>query len=386
MGAEAQDVEDQRIEGVERAIDEVTEDRVVGAQRAQRAVDQLGRECRVASLEPATRKQPGQHQVGVGVLLTNGAQRVERDNAHRVGRDPRRHAGRRPVGWPSREPIGGLKAGAARPGDRGHRGLPLRLNRRQHDRCRRRADEHRLDPVAHDHDGAGPELRGCPASSQAAPGPSLRRRPRNVVQAPGAGVQARIKPVDVHGRGRPVELGIGRRDLRSQAHAVRASEVLPRACRRRVRRGSPRAGPHRRSTAGRAVRRRCRAAGSPRSGRRGSGPVSSPASSSKVVAPVMSSPCRIACCTGAAPRQAGSSEKCRLIQPRRGISKADGGTSAPYATTATQSGARVAQPLQELRVGRLGRLQHLDAGLVARDGRPGCRWRPCRDRPRRQGE
>ena len=34
-----------------------------------------------------------------------------------------------------------------------------------------------------------------------------------------------------------------------------------------------------------------------------------------VVAPVISSPCRIACCTGAAPRQAGSSEKCRFTQP-----------------------------------------------------------------------
>ena len=33
------------------------------------------------------------------------------------------------------------------------------------------------------------------------------------------------------------------------------------------------------------------------------------------MAPVISSPCSSACCTGAAPRQAGSSEKCRLTQP-----------------------------------------------------------------------
>ena len=70
------------------------------------------------------------------------------------------------------------------------------------------------------------------------------------------------------------------------------------------------------------------------------GPVSRPSSSWKTLAPVSSSPCSTACCTGAAPRHAGSSEKCRLIQPYLGMSRAAGGTSAPYATTGTQSGAR----------------------------------------------
>ena len=50
------------------------------------------------------------------------------------------------------------------------------------------------------------------------------------------------------------------------------------------------------------------------------GPVSSPASSRKVVAPVKASPARTAACTGAAPRQAGSREKCRLTQPWVGMS------------------------------------------------------------------
>ncbi len=59
------------------------------------------------------------------------------------------------------------------------------------------------------------------------------------------------------------------------------------------------------------------------------GPVSMPASSWNTDAPVTSSPCSTACWTGAAPRHAGSSEKCRLIQPRRGSSSAAGGTSAP---------------------------------------------------------
>ena len=43
------------------------------------------------------------------------------------------------------------------------------------------------------------------------------------------------------------------------------------------------------------------------------GPVSSPSSIRNVEAPVRSSPCQIAYWTGAAPRQHGSSEKCRLI-------------------------------------------------------------------------
>ncbi len=69
------------------------------------------------------------------------------------------------------------------------------------------------------------------------------------------------------------------------------------------------------------------------------GPESRPSSIRNVEAPVTSSPARIACCTGAAPRQAGSSEKCRLTQPWAGMSKAALGSSAPYATTGQQSGA-----------------------------------------------
>ena len=69
------------------------------------------------------------------------------------------------------------------------------------------------------------------------------------------------------------------------------------------------------------------------------GPASSSLTIWKVVAPVMSSPCKIACCTGAAPRQAGSTEKCRFTQPCRGMPRADWGSSAPYAVTGQQSGA-----------------------------------------------
>ena len=59
------------------------------------------------------------------------------------------------------------------------------------------------------------------------------------------------------------------------------------------------------------------------------GPVSRPASSRNVEAPDTSSPAMIACCTGAAPRQAGSTEKCRLTQPWVGTSSSDGGIRAP---------------------------------------------------------
>ncbi len=59
------------------------------------------------------------------------------------------------------------------------------------------------------------------------------------------------------------------------------------------------------------------------------GPASSSGTIRNVEAPVISSPCLIAACTGAAPRHAGSTEKCRLIQPNRGIASASGFSSAP---------------------------------------------------------
>src|SRR5215471_8025998 len=53
----------------------------------------------------------------------------------------------------------------------------------------------------------------------------------------------------------------------------------------------------------------------------------------------MSSPCAMAWATGAAPRQAGRSEKCRFTHPRRGTSSAACGISAPYAVTGQHTGA-----------------------------------------------
>ena len=59
------------------------------------------------------------------------------------------------------------------------------------------------------------------------------------------------------------------------------------------------------------------------------GPASSARTMRNVVAPVTSSPAQSARCTGAAPRQAGSSEKCRFTQPCGGMSRALCGSRAP---------------------------------------------------------
>ena len=72
-----------------------------------------------------------------------------------------------------------------------------------------------------------------------------------------------------------------------------------------------------------------------------------------VDAPVISSPCRIACCTGAAPRQAGSSEKCRLIQPCcRHVERGRRQQRAVRDDRAAVD-AELAQPVEELRVAGL---------------------------------
>ena len=94
------------------------------------------------------------------------------------------------------------------------------------------------------------------------------------------------------------------------------------------------------------------------------GPASSAFTIRNVVAPVISSPAHSACWTGAAPRQAGSTEKCRLTQPCSGMSSADCGSSAPYATTGQQSGAQLAQRRLEVGVARVLGLEDGDPELL----------------------
>ena len=52
----------------------------------------------------------------------------------------------------------------------------------------------------------------------------------------------------------------------------------------------------------------------------------------------MSSPCKIAACTGAAPRHAGRREKCRLTQPCGATPRRSDVMRLPYATTGMHSG------------------------------------------------
>src|SRR5207248_695848 len=165
-------------------------------------------------------------------------------------------------------------------------------------------------------------------------GPSLTRSPRNVVHAPGAGVPARI-------RRSTANAGSAQRTWTSSTVILGAMVTPSAGC--GTADSAPASIPSRTSTSSRAPDTASRSSRSPEVsvGRTGSvcvpktGPVSSPASSWKTDAPATSSPCSTACWTGAAPRHAGSSEKCRLTQPYRGMSSAAGGTSAPYATTGT---------------------------------------------------
>ena len=82
-----------------------------------------------------------------------------------------------------------------------------------------------------------------------------------------------------------------------------------------------------------------------------------------VVAPVMSSPCTMACCTGAAPRHAGSSEKCRFTQPCAG--DVQRGPRDQRAVRGDRAAVRRdgPQPAEEFLVAGPGRLEHLQAGL-----------------------
>ncbi len=84
VGTEAQDVEDRRVELVERAVAARGKDGVVAALAAQRAVGELGRERGVAAGELAFRQQLGQQQVGVGLAVADRREDVVGGTA-RVG-------------------------------------------------------------------------------------------------------------------------------------------------------------------------------------------------------------------------------------------------------------------------------------------------------------
>ena len=242
-------------------------------------------------------------------------------------------------------------ADPAGPVGRGHRPLPVRPHLAELGGHRAGADEHGPLVTCSSPGASGP-TSGTVAASPVAPrpatppraadgtrsGPTLSRSPWRVVHAPGDGVQPRTwRSTTWAGR----------------LHRTRASSVVslgawltPSAgC--GTGRSEPSARPSSVATRSPAPAwaSRSRSAPAVSSGRTVSvsvpstGPVSRPSSRTKVVAPVTSSPAMTARCTGAAPRHAGSSEKCRFTQPCTGTSSAARGTSAPYATTGQQSGA-----------------------------------------------
>ena len=201
-------------------------------------------------------------------------------------------------------------------------------------------------------------------------GPSLSRSPAYVVQAPGAGVQARTCRSIAAAGWRPVDPRVVDGDLGGERDVVgRLRTRLERAVGDAVEGGDEQAGARPRR-AGRAGRRRCRAAGSSRSSRPNVGPASSSWTIRNVVAPVTSSPAQIERCTGAAPRQAGSSEKCRLTQPWGGMSSADCGQQRAVRHDRAGVGGERAQRLLEVRVARVVGLEHRDAERVGAPRRP----------------
>ena len=84
VGAQAEDVEDRRVELAERTVAACGQDRVVGALGTQCAVGELGREGGVAAGELAFGKKLGQQQVGVGLAVADRLQDVI-GGAARVG-------------------------------------------------------------------------------------------------------------------------------------------------------------------------------------------------------------------------------------------------------------------------------------------------------------
>ena len=304
----------------------------------------------------------------------------------RAGLAARRRGGLEPLGVTghvsrtARSAAGDRPAQAAGPVGGGHAALARRLDVAEADRAGSRC---RPDGVAVDVQLAGREVRRRSPGRQ---GDRAELEPGAVEFGPGArvgGARADL-PVD-HVRGQlPVHPRVVRVILGAKL-TPSAGCGRPGACRPRSRPGSRPAGP-RPDAASRPSR-------SPvvSSGRIGSvsTPYTGPASSSltirNVVAPVMSSPCSMACWTGAAPRQAGSTEKCRLTQPCGGMSSAACGSSAPYAVDRAAVGpiarSRSRNSGSRARAG----LEHLDARPPRRAGPPG--WpRPCgRGRPARPG-
>ena len=146
VGAEPQQVEQHRVDAVDRPVRRVHDDGVEQAEAAARAVGEFGGEGGVTPGDLTFAQQCGQDQVGVGVAFGDRAQHVEGRLARGVERLAsvaavpscgRRHWARRVL----------VEAGTAGPVGGLHRLLAGRLDLAEQHRVRRRAD---VDAVAID--------------------------------------------------------------------------------------------------------------------------------------------------------------------------------------------------------------------------------------------
>ena len=340
---EPQDVERGRVDRADLAVRRLGDDRVVPAAQPQRAVGELGGERRVPAGDPALAQQRRQHQVGVRVGAVDGAQDVERGGPRRVAPPAalRRRGGRplRPALRPARHRAGG-RSGRRRssaglmPQPPSTVSDPRRAPRAQSAAAIARLpcgltsvsahgvpagpDEHLLlagqqlprRQVGDVGDGnaRAPGRAGSrPAASSTRPARGCSRGPAGRPRAPGAtSAPARPRPrSSARGSHRPWTAD-GAEDAVLEGVERRTSSPAPATASRPSRSPAVSRGPDR---LGEEPEHRARVQARLEPERRGAG---------------TSSPAMIACCTGAAPRQAGSTEKCRLTQPWGGTSSSAG--------------------------------------------------------------
>jgi hypothetical protein len=317
-----QRVEDGGVHLPQGSVDVRREHRVVGALATYRPGDQLRRERRVPAGDPPRAQQRWKQEVRVGAAVPDRRQHV-------VGRLPRRVGGgtaRTPsstspgVAHTSRSPL-------SRRTPRAQSAAGIRFFPTGWTSPSRTGTVPVPTCTASLATASSPGFSGSPSGSTST-GPSLMRCPAVVDQAPGAGVQARI-------RRSTAAAGWCQSTRASSTVIFGARETPSPGCSRASTVPSSMPSRVRTSSSAPPSASRCSRSPAVSRGRTASvitpnvGPASRAGTIRNVVAPVTSSPAHRACCTGAAPRHAGSSEKCRLTQPCTGMSRALRGSSAP---------------------------------------------------------
>ena len=312
------------------------DDLVVVALHAQRAVGELGRERGIRSVESGAADARRQQQVGVRLVVAHGLEHLERDEARRrdalVARRPGCGAPTAPVatpcaGAPVRRPAHRATM-PSRPAPRHQSAAaiavrPAGCTRTQFERLRSGADEQSpaVEPRAR-------PARAARRPDAAASSSTFSRWSSSVVHAPGSGVTPR-------NRLRTASAGAVQSSRASSMPSFGANVGSPCCGDRRGRAAGDRVD-HPGEQVGAVDRRARRAAVRPwhpvrsrSSAWRTRRPRRARARAGTRMPRCAASPAMSACCTGAAPRHAGSSEKCRLIQPWRGVESSGSRTRPP---------------------------------------------------------